>query len=152
MHSPFDEEIEKYLVGVDGSGYGFSALRNVCSGHVANGDEIIAMYFPPNLELMMVQPSTVQPISKELYDAQHEHTVHIETKCKEIVQKYVAKDKDVSFTMHVGEHSFSPRDDLVAECYNTKADVLVVGAKGLTHSLKEKISDTLSGAGNVADW
>ena len=42
--------LKTYLVGVDGSGYGFSALRTVCSG-VNNGDEVICMYFPPNLEV-----------------------------------------------------------------------------------------------------
>jgi len=153
--------LKTYLVGVDGSGFGFSALRSTVKS-ASNGDEIICMYFPPNLEvqlalktnynLMMVQPTTVQTLSKELYDAQHEHTVHIETKCKEIMQKYTPKDRDIRFEMHVGEHSFSPKDDLVEECYKTKADVLVIGAKGLSHSLKETISDKWSRAGHVADF
>merc|ERR1712130_660690 len=143
--------LKTYLVGVDGSGYGFSALRSTAQS-VNNGDEVIAMYFPPNLELMMVQPTTIQTISKELYDAQHEHTMEIEAKCKEIMQRFCPKDKDVRFEMHVGEHSFSPKDDLVEECYKTKADVLVLGAKGLAHSLKEKVSDKISRAGAVTDW
>lgn len=101
---------------------------------------------------MMVQPTTVQTLSKEIYDAQHEHTTQIENKCKEIIQKHTPKDKDINFEVHVGEHSFSPKDDLVAECYKTKADVLVIGAKGLSHSMKEKLSDTFNRAGSVADF
>mmetsp|Transcript_37437 Transcript_37437/g.59958 ORF Transcript_37437/g.59958 Transcript_37437/m.59958 type:complete len:202 (+) Transcript_37437:20-625(+) len=143
-----------YLVGVDGSGYGFAALRNTVAA-ISSGDEIVCMYFPPNLELMMVTPTTVMTVSKELYDAQHEQTKHIEDKCKEIVQQYTPKDRDIKFEMHVGEHSFSPKDDLVAEAYKIKADVMVVGAKGLSHSIREKLADKItgrSGAGSVTNW
>lgn len=42
--------LKTYLVGVDGSGYGFAALKTVCNG-ANNGDEVICMYFPPNLEV-----------------------------------------------------------------------------------------------------
>mmetsp|Transcript_65965 Transcript_65965/g.59243 ORF Transcript_65965/g.59243 Transcript_65965/m.59243 type:complete len:193 (-) Transcript_65965:63-641(-) len=149
MH--LSRRLKTYLVGVDGSGYGFSALKTVCSG-ANNGDEVICMYFPPNLELMMVQPESAQTISKEIYDAQHEHTMQIESKCKEIIQKHTSDDSDITFEMHIGEHSFSPQDDLVEECYKTKADVLVVGSKGISHSMKEKITDTINRTGAVTDW
>eukprot|EP01084_Bolivina_argentea_P133184 235029_1 len=140
-----------YLVGVDGSGYGFSALKStVESAH--NGDEIFCMYFPPNIELMMVQPPTISVISKEIYNEMHEHTLKIEGKCKEIMQKYVPKDKEVRFEMRIGEHSFSPKQDLIKECYQTKADVLVLGSKGISQSLRQKVSETLSRAGNVTDF
>ena len=102
--------------------------------------------------MMMVPPESAQTVSKEIYDAQHEHTVHIENKCKEIIQKYSPDDTDISFEMHIGEHSFSPQDDLVAECYKTKADVLVVGSKGISHSLKEKVTDTINRTGAVTDY
>ena len=42
--------LKTYLVGVDGSGYGFAALKSVASS-ANNGDEVICMYFPPNLEV-----------------------------------------------------------------------------------------------------
>ena len=101
---------------------------------------------------MMVQETTVKALSKELYDAQHEHTKQIEDQCKEIVRQHTPKDIDLHFEMHIGEHSYSPKDDLVEECYKTKADVLVVGSKGLSHSLKEKVSDKFHRAGHVADY
>lgn len=101
---------------------------------------------------MMVSPESAQTVSKEIYDAQHEHTKQIEDKCKEIVQKYTDKDNDITFEMHIGEHSFSPQDDLVEECYKTKADVLCVGSKGISHSLKEKVSDAINRTGAVTDW
>eukprot|EP01084_Bolivina_argentea_P031259 57859_1 len=72
------KRLRTYLVGVDGSGYGFSALKTVVSSTACSGDEVICMYFPPNIELMMVQPTTLQTLSKELYDAQHKHTTEIE--------------------------------------------------------------------------
>ena len=50
MH--MSRRLKTYLVGVDGSGYGFSALKTVCNG-ANNGDEVICMYFPPNLEVQL---------------------------------------------------------------------------------------------------
>eukprot|EP01083_Nonionella_stella_P312983 1121403_1 len=143
--------LKTYLVGVDGSGFGYSALR-ATSQEANSGDQIIAMYFPPNLELMAIQPTTIQAISQEIYDAQHAQTKLIEAKCKDVVHKFTPKDRDITFEMHVGEHSFSAKDDLVKECYKTKADVLVMGARGLAHSLKEKISDKVFRVGHTTDW
>eukprot|EP01083_Nonionella_stella_P233721 823185_1 len=138
--------LKTYLVGVDGSGYGFSALKSTAE-NAHNGDEIICMYFPPNLELMMVQPTTIAVVGKEIYDAQREHTTKIEEQCKQIMQNYGPKDKDLRFEMHIGDHSFSPKDDLIAECYKTKADALVLGEKGIAHSFREKVTEKLSRTG-----
>ena len=74
----------------------------------------------------------------------------IRKKCEEIFKLY--GHKNVDFTAKVGPITFSPKDDLIAECYELNADFLILGAKGIAHSFKEKISEAVHRMGSVADY
>ena len=41
---------------------------------------------------------------------------------------------------------------MIKQCYETKADVLCIGSKGLSHSLREKVTDTMMKVGGLADF
>eukprot|EP01084_Bolivina_argentea_P087733 158457_1 len=145
-----------YLVGVDGSDFGFTALRSIAKSSERT-DKIISMYFPTNIALFMEQSEAMQlstgqvdTMRDDLVAAQNNHNKEIEEKCDKIVEQYAPKN--IVAYCKIGEPTFSPKDELIKSCYNKKADCLVVGAKGISHSLREKVSDSVQRIGNVADF
>ena len=87
---------------------------------------------------------------KNLNESQKKLENRVSSKCAEIVKLY--GQQHVNYTAKIGDVSFSPKHDLVQACYDTNADVLIIGSKGIAHSFKEKVSEKLSGTGSVADY
>eukprot|EP01083_Nonionella_stella_P218201 782662_1 len=140
-----------YLVGVDGSEYGFNALR-FASKNAKKGDRIISMYFPTSVALFMERSQTfrlsdqqIDTMKNDLIEAQNKNCEEIEAKCSEIVKEH-APEHIVAYCK-IGKESFVPIDDLMKACYDIKADILCIGSKGLSHSLKEKVTDTMMKVG-----
>jgi nucleotide-binding universal stress UspA family protein len=92
---------------------------------------------------MMFGPTITDPEAKalwgELEKNQKEQIKKVTDAC-EAVNKERNADAEVTFKMEVGEPSPSPKHDLVNACYDFNADCLVVGSRGLAHSLKETTS------------
>ena len=79
-----------------------------------------------------------------------ERNKEIEDKCKEIIDLYAPSDLRVD--IKTGDASLNISDDLVKACYDTKCDVLCVGSKGVSHGMKETVSDKLQRVGHIADY
>eukprot|EP01083_Nonionella_stella_P003715 10684_1 len=145
-----------YLVGVDGSDYGYNALK-FASKNAKRGDRIISMYIPTSVALFMERTQTfrlsdsqIDSMKNDLIEAQEKNCLEIESKCSEIVAAN-GPEHIVSYCK-IGKETFVPRDDLMKACYDTKADILCVGSKGLSHSLKEKVTDTMRKVGGLASF
>jgi len=150
------QRYKTYLVGVDGSEYGYNALRTTCKG--ANKcDKIVAMYFPTSIALYMERCATfrlsdnqIDAMKSDLMEAQTKNNEEIEAKCEQIIKEYAPPHMNAY--CKIGKESFVPRDDLIKACYEKKADILCVGSKGLSHSVAEKVTDTLRKTGGLADF
>eukprot|EP00485_Elphidium_margaritaceum_P008665 CAMPEP_0202708076 /NCGR_PEP_ID=MMETSP1385-20130828/20334_1 /ASSEMBLY_ACC=CAM_ASM_000861 /TAXON_ID=933848 /ORGANISM="Elphidium margaritaceum" /LENGTH=198 /DNA_ID=CAMNT_0049366963 /DNA_START=81 /DNA_END=677 /DNA_ORIENTATION=+ len=136
-----------YLVGVDGSEYGYNALRAV-SKMADSKDKIISMYFPVSIALVMERYATfhlsddqIGNMERDLFEARTKMNEDIEAKCKQIVMENAPAH--INAYCKIYEESFKPREELIKSCYETKADVLVVGEKGLAHGVREKLSQTV---------
>eukprot|EP00486_Rosalina_sp_Unknown_P001232 CAMPEP_0201565310 /NCGR_PEP_ID=MMETSP0190_2-20130828/4339_1 /ASSEMBLY_ACC=CAM_ASM_000263 /TAXON_ID=37353 /ORGANISM="Rosalina sp." /LENGTH=107 /DNA_ID=CAMNT_0047982653 /DNA_START=422 /DNA_END=745 /DNA_ORIENTATION=+ len=89
-------------------------------------------------------------MKSDLQVAQQKNNEEIEEKCEEIIKKWAPEH--INAYAKIGKESFVPRDDLIKACYEKKADVLCVGSKGLSHSIAEKVSDTIRKTGGLADF
>eukprot|EP01083_Nonionella_stella_P016908 47209_1 len=142
------KRLRTYLVGLDGSSYGFSALKNVAQIAQAN-DKIVCMHFPMNIAPIYT-PQTFDDGTLEVIEFENqERNQEIDEKCHEIVKDVGSKAKVV---YECGSSTFSPGDDLVRACYKTKCDVLCLGSKGVSHGFKEVVSDKMHRVGHVADY
>mmetsp|Transcript_48197 Transcript_48197/g.77199 ORF Transcript_48197/g.77199 Transcript_48197/m.77199 type:complete len:203 (-) Transcript_48197:348-956(-) len=147
-----------YLVGVDGSDYGYAALRSV--SRIANkGDKIVSMYIPTSIAVIMEKSTSatlylsdnqLDVMRSDLLEAQQKNNQAIENKCKEIVKDLAPPH--INTYCKICDEAFSPRDELIKACYETHADVLAVGSKGLSHSVTEKITDVMKKVGGLADF
>eukprot|EP01084_Bolivina_argentea_P117346 208407_1 len=141
------KRLKVYLVGIDDSSYGYSALQSVTE-HVKPNDKIITYHFPLNFTYYsptFFDEHTSNMLSKETKERQTE----IEKKCKEIVKSGATS---VQCEMKFGAATFQPADDLVQACFETNCDILCVGSKGLSHGLRETVSDKIHRVGHVADY
>jgi len=112
---------------------------------------VIALYFPYNLEAVF-EPNIVKRFAMEWKDASQSNTAKISKECERINEEQNS-DKKAIFSMVIGEDSISPRRDLAAACYKYNPDTLVLGSKGLAHSLTQHISQTFQKTtGSVADY
>eukprot|EP00483_Globobulimina_turgida_P007565 UN07580 len=142
------KRLKVYLVGIDDSNYGYSALKTVTQ-HVKENDKIISIHFPRNITVYT--PTFFDEQTKQqIVEENNEQSKKIEAKCKEIVQSESLRN--VEHEVLIGKATFSPGDDLVKACFGTKCDVLCVGGKGLSHGLKEAMTDRLQRVGHVADY
>ena len=92
----------------------------------------------------------IDAMKNDLLEAQKKNNEEIEEKCTEIIKK--DGPEHINAYCKIGEETFVPRDDLIKACYEKKADVLCVGSKGLSHSLAEKVTDTMRKVGGLADF
>ena len=92
----------------------------------------------------------IEDMTQDLLTLQNENCQLIEEKCNEITKKHAPANCIAYCTIH--EPTFSPKEELIKACYDKKADMLVVGAKGISHSIREKVSDVAHRIGNVADF
>mmetsp|Transcript_37439 Transcript_37439/g.59962 ORF Transcript_37439/g.59962 Transcript_37439/m.59962 type:complete len:191 (-) Transcript_37439:24-596(-) len=136
--------LKTYLIGVDGSNYGYAALRKGAM-LTTEQDKLVSIYFPPNIALY-TQGATVDDTDKKQQAANQK----ILDECKKVVQLY--GHEHVHYTAKLGETTFSPKDDLVQACYDEHADMLILGSKGIAHTLREKLSEKLNRIGGVADY
>eukprot|EP01084_Bolivina_argentea_P116489 206964_1 len=145
-----------YLVGVDGSDYGYTALK-AAAAHAHKGDRIISVYFPTSIDLIMERNQTfrlsddqIDTMRVDLLEAQQKNCEEIEAKCDEIIKERALTN--ITAYCKIMEATYTPRARLIKACYDKKADVLVVGSKGLSHSLKEKVTDTVKKVGGLAHF
>ena len=92
----------------------------------------------------------IDTMKSDLLEAQQKNNQEIEAKCNKIIDEYATPH--INAYCKIGKESFVPRDDLIKACYEKKADILCVGSKGLSHSVAEKVSDTLRKTGGLADF
>lgn len=92
----------------------------------------------------------IDAMKSDLAEAQTKNNAEIEKKCEQIIKDY--GPEHINAYCKIGKESFVPRDDLIRACYEKKADVLVVGSKGLSHSVAEKVTDTIRKTGGLADF
>eukprot|EP00485_Elphidium_margaritaceum_P003360 CAMPEP_0202694346 /NCGR_PEP_ID=MMETSP1385-20130828/8225_1 /ASSEMBLY_ACC=CAM_ASM_000861 /TAXON_ID=933848 /ORGANISM="Elphidium margaritaceum" /LENGTH=141 /DNA_ID=CAMNT_0049350167 /DNA_START=267 /DNA_END=692 /DNA_ORIENTATION=+ len=108
------------------------------------------MYFPLSIAIMMERSAAfrlsdrqVDVMKTDLLQAQQKNNQRIEAKCDEIMKECVASPNIITYCK-IGEESFIPRDELLKACYETHADLLVVGAKGLPHGFEETITEKIT--------
>lgn len=93
---------------------------------------------------------TASDLGLQHSESQEKFQKEIKEKCGEIVKLY--GPEHVDYQAQIGDLSFSPKNDLVEACYDTKADILILGSKGVAHSFREKVSEKLNRVGSVADY
>ena len=74
----------------------------------------------------------------------------IKEKCAEIIDLYAPSD--IHSEIITGVSSVNVMGDLLKACYNTQCDVLCLGSKGISHGVKEAVSDRVHRVGHIADY
>mmetsp|Transcript_64540 Transcript_64540/g.78939 ORF Transcript_64540/g.78939 Transcript_64540/m.78939 type:complete len:203 (+) Transcript_64540:89-697(+) len=153
-----NNKYETFLVGVDGTSYGYLALTKAFKFAKKN-DKIIGYHIPLDsyqfaYEHLLFQPGI--PLSskqQESYDNKRQEFVDkVTIKSKEINDKY-NKNNDINFEMIIGDDSIAVKQDLVDAVDDFKVNTLVLGCKGQTHSLKERIERSVVDIlGSVPDY
>ena len=88
-----------------------------------------------------------------MVNIQSKITDEISNKCEEYKQEY-AKDKKIEFNVIIvtDENRAEPKNEIIKCCYDVKADLLVVGSKGISHGIKEKVRELMHRLGSVSDY
>eukprot|EP01084_Bolivina_argentea_P221469 375099_1 len=124
-----------YLVGLDGTRFGYDALRRAfeCSN---GADRVIALYFPASMErleveLMIFGPNQATPEIKQLrneVEKLRDETIHqISDMAQEIKNEYLVQHpqmENIIFEIKIGDATPSAKHDLVRACYDFQADSL----------------------------
>ena len=86
----------------------------------------------------------------DIISAQTAQNKEIESKCNQIIKDNAPEN--ITAYCKIMEPTLSPKEHLIDACYDKKADVLVVGSRGLSHSLTEKVTQSVQRIGAVADY
>eukprot|EP01083_Nonionella_stella_P308727 1090565_1 len=144
--------LKTYLVGIDGSSYGYSALKTAAQ-MTTDQDKLISIHFPPNIAVQYSLYTMAAGGMEVQFGAEQEQTKasqNVIQKCHEIVDLW--GHQKTNYDAKLGAVTFSAKQDVVQACYDTNCDVLFLGSRGLSHSYGDKVSDTLHRAGSTADY
>lgn len=152
------KRLKCYVVGVDGSKFGFAALKTALNESI-DKDQIHCIHVPEDMEMFgrdqrdMFIPQTMDSIREKMVNIQSKITNEIENKCNEYKEEY-AKDKKIEFNVIIkaDENRAGPKDEIIQCCYDVKADCLVIGSKGISHGIKEKLRELMHRLGSVSDY
>merc|ERR1712228_10522 len=146
------------LAAIDGTRYGYLALQEAFE--MSNSGDLIIGYNIPldayhfAYEHLVFQPGvTISPEQREEYESKKlEFISEINEKVMEIKTNSLKRDV-VEFRFIVGPDSIAIKQDLVDAAEEFNADALVMGCKGTTHSLKERLTKTVVHMlGSVPDY
>eukprot|EP01083_Nonionella_stella_P266083 900567_1 len=113
--------LKTYLVGVDGSKHGFSALKSA-SETMKNDDKIVVLHVPHDLTFYTEGTNTDSDTFQMLRHQQSAQISAIEQKCVNIVNRYAP---DIHhYSVEIGNTTPSPKEELIKWCYETHCDVL----------------------------
>ena len=132
-----------FVVGIDGTSYGYLALEHTF--RIANiNDNIIGLHIPLDLYqfayeqlVFSVGVSITQEQRDKFHEKRSQFINQIETKTNEIINKYNKNNIKFKFVVH--DDSVAVKYDLVDAVDELKCDYLVLGSKGHSHSIKEAV-------------
>ena len=152
------KRLKSYVVGIDGSNFGFAALKTTLEESIDN-DNIYCIHVPENLDMFgrdqrdMYIPQTTDSIRDKMINIQSKITEEIDNKCIKYKEQY-AKNKNINFEVIIktDENRLSVKQEIIQCCYDKKADLLVVGSKGISHGITEKLKELMHRLGSVSDY
>eukprot|EP01084_Bolivina_argentea_P082278 148976_1 len=152
------KRFKSVVVAIDGSNCGWAALKTTLNECLDN-DKIHCIHIPENLEMYgrdqrdMFIPQNMDDVRSKMIHVQSTITDQIEKKCHKMKTEYT-ESKTISFDVIINKNELrtAAKHEIIKYCYDVQADLLVVGSKGISHTMKEKISEFLDRLGSVSDY
>jgi len=149
-----DKNAATWVVGLDGTKHSFLALNHAFR-MARKGDKIYGYFIPVNASQYAYEHEFLPLNSKQEDKFEKNQSNFIETlKEKSLeIQEARDKNKEINFEVVVGEPSLSVKQDLIDATSELKADYLVLGSKGASHSIREKLEKKVTDIlGSVPDF